>query len=375
MIILQIAPVIAPGTGVGSVAYHLEQEWAEMGHDVRRFTLTEARGDWIPRGTGPWSSRLGHAARVVWFSTAGTLLARRAVAALPAGAVAVCHNDALAGHVYVNHGVLAAAMRARGRFAWRMVRNPLHLFTTARDALRFATRTHAVVVSLARHETAELQRTYPALVPRATVIPNGVDLQAFEPASPSVRAEVRRSLGLPSDAVVLLFVGHEFERKGLFVALEALGELPSSHHLLVVGGTDEAVRDLLTRSVRAGVAERVTAVGRQGDSRQYYGAADVLLLPSSYEADPLVVLEALASGVPVVATDVGGVADIVEDGRNGYVVERTPPAVAAGVRALCAQDMEGLRARARASAQTRSWARVAGAYLEEFQTLMRGSAS
>lgn len=369
MIILQIAPVIGSGSGVGAVAYHLEQEWLALGHDVRRFTLHDARGGWIPAGRGRVSSRLWHATRVLWFSTVGSVLARQAVRQLPDTAVSVCHNDALAGDVYVNHGVLAESMKARGRFAWRMVRNPLHLFTTARDAVRFAGRTHRLVVSLAKREVRALRRTYPRFRPRCVVIPNGVDTDLFRPVGRDERARLRRSLALPSEAVVLLFVGHEFQRKGLFVALDALTQLPSSHLLLAVGGTPGERRLARVRAESAGTGNRLITVGSQSDPRPYFAVADILVLPSAYEADPLVVLEALACGLPVVATDVGGVAELVLDGFNGSVTTRTPSGVAQAVRSVLAQNQEALRSRARQSAEARSWRSVAQAYLAEFRGL------
>src|SRR5690606_29494482 len=92
--------------------------------------------------------RLRHAAFVVCFSTVGTVRARKAVRNLPPGGVSICHNDALAGNVYVNHGVLTSAMRARGSFVWLMVRNPLHILTAVRDHYRYRFGTHDAVVSL-----------------------------------------------------------------------------------------------------------------------------------------------------------------------------------------------------------------------------------
>ncbi|WP_258934089.1 hypothetical protein [Nesterenkonia pannonica] len=105
--------------------------------------------------------RLTLAARVVWFSTVGSVLAGRELARQPEGTVSICHNDALAGDYYVNHGITAEAMRARGGAALRMLRNPLHLFVWARDAARFAGRTHSAVISLCEAERSALERTYP----------------------------------------------------------------------------------------------------------------------------------------------------------------------------------------------------------------------
>ena len=165
--IVQIAPEIAPGSGVAGVAYELERALAAAGAHMERFTHLEA-GRRAPQGP---RSRLGHAWDVVWFSTVGTRRARAFLAARP-DAISICHNDALAGDVYVNHGLLQAAMRARGQYVWRMVRNPLHLFTALRDRIRYRGRYHREIVALTEHEAALLIRTYGSVRAPIEVIHN-----------------------------------------------------------------------------------------------------------------------------------------------------------------------------------------------------------
>ena len=116
--IVQVAPEIGPGTGVGAVAFHLEREWTRQGHRVLRYTLRDSGAAFIPGARGGVSGRLALLARVVWFSTLGTARARRFLQGHP-GAVSICHNDALLGDVYVNHGLVQAAMRSRGHYALR----------------------------------------------------------------------------------------------------------------------------------------------------------------------------------------------------------------------------------------------------------------
>lgn len=360
--IVQIAPAVAPGTGAEGVAYHLEREFRRAGAATERFTLAEARGGWLPAPGMGWRGKAALALRVVWFSTVGTVLARRYLAARP-DAVAICHNDVLAGDIYVNHGILRAAMRARGRYAWRMVRNPLHLFTAARDTIRYAGRTHAVVVNLTEGERRLLRRTYRRLRPRPVVISNGVDTERFAPPTPAERAAARAALGLDDRAVVALFVGHEFERKGLGIALAALTMDDGAAHLVVVGGTLQMVAEAHEQAERLGVVRRVRFVGTQGDPRPSFRAADLLVLPSAYEANALVVLEALACGLPVLVTPVGYAPDLIVDGENGYLVDRTPEALAARLRDLASADLAPWRARARASAERHAWPLIAQEYL------------
>lgn len=370
MRILQIAPEIAPGSGVGGVAHHLEEAFVRAGVDVERLTLDEAGGRRLPQPGPGVRGRVALLVRVVWFSTVGTVVARRRIARSP-GTVVVCHNDVLAGDVYVNHGILRAAMRARGRYAWRMARNPLHLFTAARDSLRFRTRTHRVVVNLTTGEERTLHRTYPHLRARTTVIGNGVDTTRFRPAAPGERAASRRAAGVADGTTHVVFVGHEFDRKGLDLVLEAVAAEPGTA-LTVVGGTPDMLR-ALDRRVRAlGVERRVHLAGQVPDPRPWLHGADVLALPSAYEANALVVLEALACGVPVVATRVGYAPDVVADGVCGVLVERTVDDVRRGVR--WARDLDDdaratASAAARAAAEEHTWDRVAARYLDLVRAL------
>ncbi len=366
--IVQVAPEIGPGTGVGSVAFHLEQEWARRGHRVLRFTLEDSGGSFIPRPEGRLAGRLALLAKVVWFSTVGSARARRFLRRHP-HAVSICHNDALAGDVYVNHGLVQAAMQSRGSYAWRMVRNPLHLFTTVRDRRRYASGVHRTIVNLSDEDDRLLRRMNPRLVPPTAVITNGVDTDAYAPPSPADRAAVRRSLGVATDETLAIFVGHEYARKGLDLVVDALDRCPANVKLVVVGGTSGMIQSMSARPAARRHESRITFVGAAADPRVWLSAADVLCLPSAYEASPLVVLEALAMGVPVIGTSTGSIGDVVHDGVNGYVVDRTVDGVAAALTEVAAADRAPLRAAARATALEHSWARVADRYLELFDRI------
>jgi UDP-glucose:(heptosyl)LPS alpha-1,3-glucosyltransferase len=319
------------------------------------------------------SGRLALIARVVWFSTVGTRRARRYLGAHP-DAVSVCHNDALAGDIYVNHGIVQAAMRARGHYWFRMMRNPLHLFTTVRDRRRYThAKTHRLVVNLVNDEERLLREAYPRLAIPTIVIGNGVDIERFSPPSEHARVEARTKLGLgPADRCVL-FIGNEFGRKGLPALIEAVAGLGDDVHLFVVGGTPEMVRaeEATAGAVRLGA--RLHFAGAHPDPRPWLAAADVLASPSAYESYGLVVLEALACGVPVVATPTGCVPDVVVDGVNGAVVEGTGAAIEAGLRQVLSLDRPTAATAARASAVEHSWSAVADRYLAVLSQLGHAS--
>lgn len=361
--IVQIAPDIAPGSGVGAVAHHLETEWQRVGIDVGRFTMTDAHGDWLPRPGPGWRGKAALAARVVWFSTVGTVAARAHLRRRP-DAVSICHNDALVGDVYINHGILKVAMRARGGYAWRMLRNPMHLFTAARDALRYRSRIHDVVVNLIAEEDVALREAYRRVRPRTVVIGNGVDVDRYTPATATQRTHARADVGLGPDDVAVAFVGHEYDRKGLPLVLDALVGAPDTLHLVVVGGTEDMVDRLVRTARELGLGDRLHAVGQVADPVPYFHACDVFVLPSAYESYGLVVLEALACGLPVLASATGCVPDVIVDGVNGYVVERDPADIRRRLTDLASADLGAWSRAARTSAEAHSWRRIAREYLD-----------
>jgi UDP-glucose:(heptosyl)LPS alpha-1,3-glucosyltransferase len=369
--IVQITPEIGPGSGVGMVAYALEREFRSAGARVERFTLADARSTPTPASR----SRARLAWDVVWFSTVGTVRARRFLAERP-DAVSICHNDVLAGDVYVNHGILPAAMRARGHYALRMLRNPLHLFIALRDRLRYRGRTHRAVVALSSTEAALLSTVYGRVRPPVTVAGNGVDLDRFRPPAPEERSAARAALGIVGDVYVVLFVGNEFERKGLPILIDALASTADDVRLLVVGGSERMIAGARDHASRAGatgtdLSDRVIFAGPRQDVRPALHAADALALLSAYEASALVLPEALASGVPVIATPVGSAPDLVEQGVNGCLVAPDPDAVVAAVEALRRGERDRQRASARRSVDGLSWHDVAQRYLALLASLER----
>jgi len=361
--IVQIAPSISPGSGVAGVAFNLEREFVAAGATVERFTAANARRS--SSGSGRHSALAIHVARarnVVWFSTIGTRRARRFLDERP-DAISICHNDVLAGDIYVNHGLLQAAMRARGNYAWRMLRNPVHLFTALRDRIRYRGRTHRAIVALTTTEAELLVSTYGKVRAPVHVVPNGVDIERFRPPEPDERARARAALGVDDDRTVAVFIGHEFERKGLPIAMDALAGAPGVA-LLVVGGTPDMIRRAEAQARSADVGERVAFVGTHGDPVPFLWASDVLVLPSAYEANALVVLEALACGLPVVSTRVGFAPDIVVDGDNGFLVDRDAASVGERLDQLSRESSGVWRIRARRTAERHSWPIVARQYLE-----------
>jgi glycosyltransferase involved in cell wall biosynthesis len=146
------------------------------------------------------------------------------------------------------------------------------------------------------------------------VIPPPCDVASF--ASPSDSAS-RAELGVPEDACLLLFVGHDFERKGLAAAIAALPRLQGAH-LAVVGGGNQQPFEGLARA--DGVGERVHFLGRSEQPERFYPTADIFVLPTRSDPWANTLIEAMAAGLPVVTTSAAGAAAVVKDARAGIVL-------------------------------------------------------
>jgi UDP-glucose:(heptosyl)LPS alpha-1,3-glucosyltransferase len=310
-------------------------------------------------------SRIHGGWRMIWFSTIGTRRAREFLAARP-DAITITHNNVMVGDVYVNHGLLLASMRARGRSFWGIYRNPVHDFIYLRDRIRYRGRAHRAVVCLSETDAASLRATYGPVRPRIEVIPNGVDLGWYRPPTPEERLAARSELQLGTEERVAVFVGHEFSRKGLSFAIQGLVHAPSVL-LLVIGGNDEIIAEAHAEAKELGVGDRILFLGPRHNPVPFLHASDLFVLPSAYEANALVVLEALAAGLPVIATPVGFAPEVVVDGVNGFLVERDGRAVGERMEQLATLDDDDFAEwgrRARDSVERFGWRGIAQRYLE-----------
>ncbi|MDT0186478.1 glycosyltransferase family 4 protein [Microbacterium sp. ARD31] len=362
MHVVQLAQHIGPGSGVAGVAYNLERQFRAMGHTVEQFTLRTA--GWRER---PWPRNrhlraLAMFRRTIWFSTVGTMRARRFLAARPR-CVSICHGAPLAGHVYVNHGVVSEAMRSRGHGLLRMIQNPTHPFTYMRDFVRYHSSTHRVVVALSPSERVALLRAYGRIKPSIEVIPNGVEPDVYRPPTVDERRSARAAFALDDEARVALFVGHEFGRKGLDSAIESLVHAPTVLLLVAGGETPEWISWARDLAEQLGVAQRVLLMGPRTDLELFFAASDMLVLPSHYEPYGLVILEALASGLPVISTAVGCAPEVIEDGVNGFLVGRDPEELGRRMEQIGRRNPGGYADDARRTVAGHDWRAVATKYL------------
>ena len=230
------------------------------------------------------------------------------------------HSALAPGVTLIRAGLLAAAARAR---RCRVVvhahggRIQLWLDSSRRSRIaRLVLRPAHAVVAVSEGAEAALRG---AGVAHVTRIDNAVDDQRFAPA-----AEAR-----DSHPPVVLFVGILTARKGLldlFAASDVLAQRGVDHRVVVIGGTPDegAAAEAEVRAAAALRSSRVQLAGMRApeDMPGVYATASLFCLPSWWEAMPLSILEAMAAGLPVVATDVGDVARLVEDGITGRVVPK-----------------------------------------------------
>ena len=251
--------------------------------------------------------------------------------------------DLIDAHYYYPDGVAAAMLghwlgkpvvvTARGSDV-----NLISQYALPRRQLQWAARQAGASVGVSA-ALVERMRALGFDVGRLHVMRNGVDLQQFD-VLPT--AAMRQALGLVGGPL-LLSVGNLVAHKGHGLVIEALALLRadpawSDARLLVVGAGPDAAQ-FKAQAQALGVAEAVRWVGQvpNADLKHWYSAADVLVLASSREGWPNVLLEAMACGTPVVASDVGGVREIVQTSPAGRVVaQRTPAAFAAALTDLLA---------------------------------------
>lgn len=203
---------------------------------------------------------------------------------------------------------------------------------------------------------------------RLNVLRNGVDLERFKPLP---QDRMRAELGVGGEPL-LLSVGHLIERKGHHVAIEALAEMVKTRpgaRLLVIGEGQERAA-LTALAARLGVNDKLRLTGSLPNTEllKWYSAADVLLLCSSREGWANVLLESMACGTPVVATDIWGTPEVVAAPEAGRLVaERTGAAFAAGIEALLADGTD--RAATRRYAEGFSWQSTTDGQLRLFNAI------
>jgi D-inositol-3-phosphate glycosyltransferase len=195
------------------------------------------------------------------------------------------------------------------------------------------------IIAATPAEYAQLMWLYQTEVEKVTVIPPGVDVGKFYPIPPD---EAKEYIGVPPCGRMLLFVGRIEPLKGLDVLIEAIGIIRQNDVfkenpfcLVIIGGETEGgveqtnieMSRIKSLSEQYGLRDLVTFLGKRSQDSlpYYYSAAEAVVVPSQYESFGMVALEAMACGKPVVASQIGGLAYLVQDGVTGFTVPVDDP--------------------------------------------------
>lgn len=281
------------------------------------------------------------------------------------GWIILNHNIRMfGGDVLVLHNVFSAEHEQDTRsFLSRQRRwlNPVFTLRIFRE--RFMLKQRKVVCGVSS-KTADEAKPFINKDSIILSINNGVDTDRFSPLCDFERNKLREEMKL-DDKFVVVFVGHEFERKGLMPLIKSLQFLPPDICLLVIGGRGSNRESYKKEATRLGIDDRIKFMGTILETAPYYQVADVFALPSSYEAWPLVGLEAMSCGTPTLMTAVGGIPEFLVDGENGMFIESSEESISNKINKIITNkdDLNKMRIGARNTALNNSWETVALKYL------------
>jgi len=223
------------------------------------------------------------------------------------------------------------------------------------------------IIAATEAEFDQLRSLYGVKPEKITIIPPGVDTHHFYPIP---QDEAKEAIGIPTQDRMALFVGRIEPLKGLDTLVRAMSIVKKTcksfrcpHYLVIIGGDpEEDPAEMSAEMARIqslcqdlGLNEMILFLGKRGQATlpYYYAAAEVVVMPSHYESFGIVALEAMACGTPVIASRVGGLAHLIQDGQTGYTIPMQDPNALAEKLRLVFVDAE---LRARLSAQAAKYA-------------------
>ena len=376
--------------GMNVYVRDLSRQLARRGHQVDVYTRSQDPR--VPRVSGA----IGHGARVVHLPAGpeqpyDTNRAYDHLAEFVDGVGAQAERDGVRYDVLHSHywlsGAVAMDLRERwgtpvmhmyhtlGKMKDSVAQQAEHLEEERRISVESAIARQAdVLVAATAVEKEQLARLYSADEARIRVISPGVDTELFHPM-PAQFAKER--IGICPERRFILFVGRIVPLKGIDTLLRAIAaivqkspELREELCVPIIGGEpdrgreDEEIARLQVLKEELGISDIVTFLGArdQDELQYYYSAAETVVVPSDYESFGMVALEAMACGTPVIASDVGGLATLVKNGRTGYrVPARDPDALAGKINRLLTDEGLRLRIGQRATcwAEGFAWPRIA----------------
>ena len=355
-----------------ALAQRLAAKGAEIHLYAREWSAPPSAGVMMHRVGGPsWPSLLGYASFVF---LVGRAVRKTRFDLVQSNERTLCQDVYRAGD-----GVHARWLDLRARRMGPLRRlslrlNPFHAFRRCLERRLFDDPRLRAVIANSNMVKEEILARFGVDPARIFVIPNGVDLDRFHPGNrETLGAELRRRSGIGGQERIVLFVGSGFERKGLEFAMRGLAKARVPARLWVVGKGRLRPYEKLARQL--GLAERVDFWGPREDVVPFYAAADLLILPTLYDPFPSVVIEAMASGLPIITTAQCGAAGMMTEGRQGFILD-TPEEVGRMAEYLEALDQVDTRRRmgreARKLAEDFPWERTVAELEQLYDDLISG---
>jgi UDP-glucose:(heptosyl)LPS alpha-1,3-glucosyltransferase len=340
------------------------------GHEVTIFAgELRATSEFKVRRVGGIS--LGRTAGLLSFAYGAPRAARREGADLVLSFARTIGADVMRSGGSAHISYLRAARKWRGALQWSVMRaSPYHRAQTFIERVGFGSPGLKAAIAVSNLVREDLIREFRLPAEKVITLYNGVDLDRFTPPSDdSARREIRSSLDINDGAPLVAFVGNGFGRKGLRFLIDAWPKVGHGAHLMVVGA-DQKSRAYRRAAIRLGVGERIHFEGPVPDATQVFHAVDALALPSLFEPFGNVILEAMASGLPVLASAQSGASELLPDAIARFVVGDPTDSneIAQKMTAL----LEGggdLPALARATAELHTWQNYAEQLLAILATI------
>ncbi|HUO04680.1 MAG TPA: glycosyltransferase family 4 protein [Candidatus Binataceae bacterium] len=329
------------------------------GHEITIFA-DEIRGTtdgWKVRRVG--GPRIGRAIALLRFAYAAAPAARQSGADLVLSFGRTIGADIMRSGGGAHAAYLDAARKWRSGAGGLMMRlAPYHraqLFTERRG-FQWPGLKRAIAVS--NFVRDDLVRRFDIAPAKAVTIYNGVDLENFRPRQGNdARGAIRAKFSIPASARVAVFVGNGFARKGLGFLIDAWAAIPGAP-ILLVAGADRKTESYAQRARQLGIGQRVVFAGPQPNIAEFFHAADALALPSLFEPFGNVVMEAMASGLPVLTSLYCGAAELLPPSMRPYCVEHPEDSGEIAVRMAALFDAPAtLAGDARAAAEQFTWER------------------
>ena len=352
--------------GAEAASLRMIRELAERGHEVH--VLTTAANVELPAGvvvkTIPIPRRF-----VAWQQVA---FARRVERVLQSGAYDL--SIAAAGRGYSEDALWAQCGTHRGSTegklrscyfspAQQLLRHVQMLFNIRTFVYRelerrhFARRPAPYVIAPSRMIAEEFRRFHGLSTARLRIVPYQVNLERFSPGrSAELRGPARQTLGLPAGTLAILCVAQNFRRKGVRPLIEAaalLKQQPKDFLIVIAGLNARHAVPYLRHAERLRCADRVRFIGHHPRIEELYAAADVFCLPTFADPCAIASIEAMACGLPSITSRYNGASELMEHGKNGFIIAEPSDAAALARQLESLFDPE-LRRRVGAAASARA---------------------